>query len=69
MRRPCPTSTAPEAPRGGWLYVVRFTDTTGRTVSELFRTRPAAERYAELITDRGGAPAVYRTLLHGWEAP
>ncbi len=68
MRRPCPISEAPGSPRGGSLYAVRYCDAAGRSVTELFRTRPAADRYAELITDRGGAPAVYRTLLHGWEA-
>lgn len=66
MRTPSTVAPAPDAPRAGRLYAVRYVDLRGQAVTRLFRFAPAAERFADRVFDRGGSPAVYVVDLPAW---
>ena len=68
MRTPDPLAEPTGQPRGGLLYCVRFIDTRGQAVTELFRVRDAASRYAARVRARGGEPRTFVTRLGAWKA-
>ncbi len=61
MRTPC--GATPPDPRLAPVFLVSYVDSRGQTVAVLRRTRPAALRLAQEITDRGGSPRVHRAEL------
>jgi len=38
---------------------VRYTDSRGDAVGRIFYFRDAADRYAQLVIDRGGSPTIH----------
>ena len=58
MRTPS-AQPPPDLRRHAVVYLVRYVDTRGETVSRLHRTEPAARRFAQRVREVGGSPRVY----------
>ena len=66
MRSPHRSTDAPGEPSRGPLYAVRYVDTGGRSATQLYRRRAAAERLAHRVEERGGRAVIFATELLHW---
>lgn len=66
IRRPHPDAQPAGSPSTGALYAVRYVDSRRRTVTRLFRQRPAALRYVARIEALGGTASLHRSTVGRW---